>query len=237
MSNNNYLYYFSKGKIFDEFFEEHLEKIGNDCYVKRGKYYRLSEDKLEECESHGEFLYYLDELRYLLRILSDDEEIESFLKDTRTVFRSGLPPNRNDFRYNVKVFKYRLKEIQKEFSKLKKFSVEEIDRLDEALTSLQNYCYFSAVLNSAVAVESRLHKITNGKYIKKRKTLGFLINLISEKNYFERYQIPNRHISLLQMLNQHRIIAVHPKKEDLHYQTALAIIALTLDFLLDTRNI
>jgi len=122
-----------------------------------------------------------------------------------------------------------------------KFDDEETLRIQEAYHTLVQGCYWSAVINSAVALEKRLFTILksrNTKFLKQTKSnlrfsLGELIGVyIDNKKRFQ-ICIPHRHDNLLTLVNDYRIISAHSKQFDIDRATADAIFNLTLKFLID----
>ena len=123
----------------------------------------------------------------------------------------------------------------------KQMSREEIERIEEAYHNLVENCYWSAVVNSAVALESRLFfllKRRSKKTLEAIKpdlkfTLGHLADIyLNNKGKFKNF-IPLQHEHLLKLINQYRIISAHPKQFKVDKKTADAIFNFTLSFLLD----
>lgn len=144
-----------------------------------------------------------------------------------------------------------LTEISEEYARTKsdslkqvyEMSQEEIERIEEAYHNLVEKCYWSAVVNSAVALESRLFftlKNRSKKTLKAIKpdlkfTLGHLADIyLNNKGKFKNF-IPLQHEHLLKLINQYRIISAHPKQFKVDQKTADAIFNFTLSFLLDER--
>ena len=124
---------------------------------------------------------------------------------------------------------------------ISKLDYEEVLRIQEAYHTLQEQCYWSSVVNCAVALEKRLFAILksrNTKFLKDIKTnlefsFGRLIGLyINNKSTFKTC-IPSRHDSLLTLVNDYRIISVHSKQRDIDRATADAVFNLTLKFMVD----
>jgi hypothetical protein len=122
-----------------------------------------------------------------------------------------------------------------------KLDNEETNRIQEAYHTLQERCYWSSVINSAVALEKRLFTILksrNTKFLEQRKSdlrfsLGELIGLyIDNKSKFNTC-IPHRHDNLLTLVNDYRIISAHSKQFDIDRATTNAIFNLTLKFMVD----
>lgn len=124
---------------------------------------------------------------------------------------------------------------------ISKLDDEEVLRIQEAYHSLQEECYWSSVVNCAVALEKRLFAILksrNTKLLTDRKpnlrfSLGELIGLyIDNKSKFKTC-IPSRHDNLLTLSNDYRIISAHSKQLDIDRATADAVFNLMLKFMVD----
>ena len=129
-------------------------------------------------------------------------------------------------------------------SKLQNFILledEELVRLDEAHECLMRNCYWSAVVNSAVAFEHRLYSLLRERNEEKLKnsdrklkfTLGTLTSIyLNDKSAFDNC-IPKKHEPLLKLINEYRIVSAHPKQFQVDRITADGIFNFTLAFLLD----
>jgi hypothetical protein len=124
---------------------------------------------------------------------------------------------------------------------ISKLDYEESLRIQEAYHTLQEQCYWSSVINCAVALEKRLFSILksrNTKFLKQsnadlRFSLGGLIGLyIKNKSEFKTC-IPYRHDNLMTLVNDYRIISAHSKQLDIDRATADAVFNLTLKFMVD----
>jgi hypothetical protein len=120
---------------------------------------------------------------------------------------------------------------------------EEVLRIEEAYHTLCEGCYWSSVLNSAVAIERRLFvilKSRNTKFMRERRsdlkfTLGSLVGLYldNKKKFYS--CIPGRHDYLLKLVNEYRIISAHSKQQKLDKSTTNAMLTLTIKFLVDEK--
>jgi len=128
-----------------------------------------------------------------------------------------------------------------QLQKLQQLEEEELDRLDEAFECLVRNCYWSAVVNSAVAFERRLFSLLREKNEKKLRksnrklkfTLGMLTNVyLEDKSAFDDC-IPKKHEPLLKLINEYRIVSAHPRQFQVDRKTADGILNFTLAFLLD----
>jgi hypothetical protein len=127
------------------------------------------------------------------------------------------------------------------FSMLSALTSEESSRIDEAFHCMKEKCNWSSVINSAVALESRLFKILNRKskrtLVSIRPDLIFTLGNLADA-YLNNKQkfgncIPNRHEHLLKLVNSFRIVSAHPKQYEVDKNTTEAVFNLTLNFLLD----
>lgn len=134
-------------------------------------------------------------------------------------------------------FKVAEEEIKREISKLDKV---EIEKLDEAVHTFFEGCYYSTVAMSVCTIEHRLLKLmVTVKPRKKRElerlTLGQLIRTYLENKDEYKHVVPERHEYLLNLCNRYRISAIHPKGEEITKIIAFSILGLTFEFLLKRR--
>lgn len=124
---------------------------------------------------------------------------------------------------------------------LSKLDDEEKLRIEEAYHTLCQDCFWSSVVNCAVALEKRLFEILksrNSAFMESARkdlqfTLGQLVGLyIQNKKEFNEC-IPAKHDNLMGLVSDYRIISVHAKQSDVDRTTADAIFNLTLKFLMD----
>lgn len=131
-------------------------------------------------------------------------------------------------------FKEVEEEIKREISKLDEV---EKDRLNEAIHTFFEGCYYSSVGMSVCAIEHRLLKLMTNVRLKKKKeleklTLGQLIKIYLENKDEYKHVVPERHEYLLNLCNRYRVSAVHPKGEKITKILAFSILGLTFEFLL-----
>ncbi len=178
-------------------------------------------------------------LEFIARV---DEDFEKILKISNQLDY----PNE----YSYKEYREIINQIAQECKKkkkspsiasLRKLSNEEKDRIEESFHCLREKCYWSAVINGAVALEGRLFQILKLRSKKTleginsslRFTLGALADAyLSNKGAFGNC-IPKRHEHLLKHINEYRIISAHPKQFKVDKKTADGIFNFTLAFLLD----
>ncbi len=140
--------------------------------------------------------------------------------------------------------KERIQLYQEDLSKqIQKFSASEKKRLNEAFHCTRDWCYFSVIINSVVALEFRLLEILkkeNKQHLASinddfRFTFGQLIDIyLNNKTKFNN-TIPKKFDNLLKLCNSYRIFSAHAKDEEVNTNDAKAILNLTLSFLLDNR--
>lgn len=162
----------------------------------------------------------------------------------------------NNHQTSVQAFKstlsHLLEHIQRVYKqeirvKLSKLTCKECERLDEAITAYNNYCYNAAVILTVSAIESRLHYLIKTRYKKLYKkyfesaTLGKLIAVFDENQYKDKEYLPikkllpREHKPLIEFLNIYRIYSVHPKEKTIGQKIAQSIINLSVLLLLDDR--
>ena len=109
-------------------------------------------------------------------------------------------------------------------------------RLNEAIHCFLEGCYYSTVIMSVSAAESKMS--TQMKRVNPEKkeyidklTLGQLIQeyLDNEEEYD--HCIPGKYKSLLELCNKYRIFSAHPKEEEIRGRVAKSILNLTFEFL------
>ena len=224
-------------------FEEIVNEF-RDTIIKEDK----KEKKLTKKESPGfwmDFGSYSNRIRGAADILARMSDKYERLHGATMLFGGGVYMVFGQ----VKQFASNIEDVLEHHEKLKdgipglisKLDNEETLRIQEAYYTLQEQCYWSSVINSAVALEKRLFavlKSRNTKFLVQRKTnlrfsLGELIGLyIDNKSKFKTC-IPRRHDNLLTLVNDYRIISAHSKQFDIDRATADAIFNLTLKFMVD----
>ena len=119
----------------------------------------------------------------------------------------------------------------------------ERQRMNEALHSFFESCFFSCVVNPVVALEYRLLELLkneNEPFLRSKNsdlrfTLGQLIFCyLNNKSQFSDI-IPQKFDHLLKLCNSYRIFSAHAKDEEVNINDSRAIISLTFSFLLDDR--
>jgi len=132
--------------------------------------------------------------------------------------------------------------------KLWGLTCEECERLDEALVTYSNYCFYSSIIMAVSAVEFRMHymikKTDEALYSEQFEmaTLGQLIQIFDKNAYKEdkygkiKKLMPERHRQLVQLLNEYRIVSAHPKEIKITPQIAESILNLSFAFLTDPET-
>jgi len=174
--------------------------------------------------------YYVDAMRSTLSKLRNPDAIGSHKRFAELL---------SEFRTTIHLVD---PDIRKKIAKL---TCDECERLDEALVSYSNYCFRASTIMAVSAVEFRLHymiKNTNRELYRaefEKATLGKLIQVFDKNMYEEnRYKrikqlMPDRHLPLVELLNQYRIFSAHPKELEVTPQIAESILGLSFAFLID----
>lgn len=245
---DSFVHFMKGGRSFDNLFEDftedtnewcpftHGEFIDNDCY-NNNPVVEMLIAYLEKYILCNHFLssnkYYVDEMNKILNELKKPQLVETYdnferlLSDIRELI-SALEPG-----------------IRKKLSGL---TCEECERLDEALVTYSNYCFYSSIVMAVSAVEFRLHymiKNTDGELYSEqfeKATLGQLIQVFDKNGYTDnqynkiKQLMPDRHRPLVQLLNQYRILSAHPKEVKVTPQIAESILNLSFAFLIDPET-
>lgn len=148
--------------------------------------------------------------------------------------------NLNDFMHYIEGvrlgFSFASKELEVFSSS---FSNEEKERMNEAIHTFIERCYYSSVAMSVSATESRLLKLmcltspALEQQELKKNTLGQLIREYVDNRDKYKNVVPKRHEPLLQLCNTYRIFSVHPKKQQIKSGEANSILNLAIEFLTD----
>jgi len=234
MRDLNYLYYIKRQQLFEEYFADALKSIQKNYFKQAGKYKYLKAEEVRYSDELNDILESLKGLKFVVGVLDYDYPLNEQIDTAILSFEADPKFNIKAFNELRNMIRHITKEIQEDFSELRTISSEEIERLDESLVCLCNYCYYSVVLNAAVAVESRLRKILC-KTKSDKAMLGKLISELENKNSIGGIHFPEKYQALLKMLNKYRILAAHSKKEFLDHHVASAIFHLSIEFLLDSR--
>lgn len=245
---DTFIHFMKGGMSFDDVFEDwtknteewcpfnHREFIDNDCY-NNNPAVEILLAYLEKYILCNRFLdsnkYYVDEMDEILNELKNPQLVKTYdrfevLLSYAREFISTLEPG-----------------IRKKLSGL---TCEECERLDEALVTYSNYCFYSSIIMAVSAVEFRLHymvKNTDKKLYSEqfeKATLGQLIQVFDKNGYTDnkydkiKQLMPDRHRPLVQLLNQYRILSAHPKEVKVTPQIAESILNLSFAFLIDPET-
>ncbi len=207
----------------------HSEIIDIDCY-NANEGIEILFLFLEKYQLCNQFLdsnsFRLKQLSQYIAKLHDPEELQTH----------------KEFRKILDDIKEGIEDLDDEIQvKIHRLSCAECIRLDESLVNYSNHCLYSSVIMAVSAVELRLHRmienLDNDRYNTKFKnfTLGQIFSLFLKDGEYEDIKkiMPKKHLPLIQLLNQYRIFAVHPKKQQITQSVAYSIISLAFTFLLD----
>jgi len=115
-------------------------------------------------------------------------------------------------------------------------------RLSEALHCFLERCYYSSIIMSVSAVESKLLDLMKraipekSRYLDKL-TLGQLLYEYLDHETEYGHVIPEKHKPLLELCNTYRVFSAHPKEEKITSRVATSILNLTFEFLTDKELI
>ena len=131
--------------------------------------------------------------------------------------------------------------------RIARMSMEECERIDEAVVCFRHHCYYASTIMSVSAVESRLHglikqidptlyesnfsKATFGQIISKVMTINKADPLFGKLAGL----IPSKHKPLVELLNVYRVYSAHPKEEEITAQHAESILNLSCALLIDEK--
>lgn len=192
---------------------------------------------------------WVDYLRhYVLTIkyLTGNIEYKELEKLVERLAEPTFNKSKKEFEGNLNELMDAIKGIESDIiAPLNELTCLECDRLGEAISCLTENCFTAATVMGASAVESRLHyliKRRNGKLYKKsfqHSSLGGLIKLFDKHEYQEKQFahlkgiVPDKHRSLLDLINTYRIFSAHPLGKEIDYRVAETVINLSFLFLLD----
>ena len=196
----------------------------------------------------NEFLEKYVELFLYLEIDTDGtDDLRETISDIKNPFSNQ---NLQMFKENVKRIEKLIKYYGKKFfEESKKFTCLESRRIGEALECFKMNCYHASSILMVSAIEGRLHTLIRGKNKKEYNThikeapLGRIISFRDPEQYkdqkFNKIKkiiknlIPNKHIPLIRLVNQYRIVSAHPGNEIVTHNISNSIITLSFAFLLD----
>ena len=245
----NALLHYMKGvepfsKIFKDLIKDtknwcpftHGEEINYDCYKANPAVNAL----LEWIKKYIICCKFLDTNRYSIDEMTD---ILTKLENPKTIIYY------EDFQSLVKRLKEIINFLEDDVSnKLERFACSECMRLDEAIVCFQNYAFYACVIMAVSAVETRIHEMIRKNDNKlysshfKKATLGQLIQVFDENQFtdkkFQKIKrlMPNKHKSLIALLNQYRVFSAHPKEEPITPQIAESILHLSFTFMMDNTT-
>lgn len=111
-------------------------------------------------------------------------------------------------------------------------------RLNEAIHCFLERCFYSSVIMSVSAIESRLLDLLKRSNPGKSEyldglTLGQLLKEYLENEGEYGHIIPKKYKPLLELCNTYRVFSAHPKEEKITSRVATSILNLTFEFLTD----
>lgn len=245
---DTFIHYMKGGETFEEIFENITKDTNEWCPFNHGDFV---DDKCYNSYQSIENLIFLLE-KYILcnRFLSVNQYIVDDLKnDVNKLKNSQLMKTKDQFDEIIDDIKELTSILEDDIrKKLNRLTCEECTRLDEALVTHSNYCFYSSVIMAVSAVEFRLHYMVKNTdedlYFEQfeKATLGQLIQIFNKNEYNEdKYDnikklMPKRHLPLVQLLNQYRIVSAHPKEVEVSPQIAESILNLSFAFLTDPET-
>lgn len=214
-------------------FVNHGNRVGGQCY--------------ELFQYQSGWIGYLRSFVAIAKYFADDPVNIGYLEERISVLEDPLHnTTKAEFKENldklIDIVSSRETDINRE---LKKITCLECERLGEAITCNSEGCFTASTVMAASAIEARLHELVKKrnrslyeKYFKD-KTLGTLIKLFDKNEYKDKKFsslkaiIPDRHRSLLDIVNTYRILSAHPFMAKADNKVSESIINLSFLFLLD----
>lgn len=193
------------------------------------------------------WIEYLEHFILIIKYLTGDSRDAKQLLD---LVSNLADPNQNStkekFENNLDQLVRAVQNTEQEIRpNLEQLTCLECKRLGESISCLESNCFIASTVMAASAVESRLHNLIkkkNNKIYKQffqRSALGGLITLFDKNEYKDKKFsslkkiVPDKHMSLLDLVNTYRIFSAHPLGHDMDYRIAETIINLSFLFLLD----
>jgi hypothetical protein len=213
----------------------------NKVYFDNGKTTYCNIQNFCETKAYQKYSMFLKRCAQLCQIMKPRtlENYENFYEAISKLEDSRLMSNKEYFDSNLEIIKLILQAVQLEIkSECSSFDNEEKERINEAIHTYNENCYYSCVAMSVSAVESRLLKLMyivnpTSKNELEDKTLGQLITEYMDNKKAYNNIVPDEHEPLLQLCNKYRVFSVHPKKEIIKPTAANSILNLSLLFLMD----
>lgn len=230
-------FHYIKSGTLNKFVQSKIKKLEADLKT-RGKEHHLVKGQAYVIRS------ILADLRFVFAFIEDDWDTYSMLSshlDRFALNRDLIDPKELQKFKKESDHYWGVHCDQRLRRKFRKFSLTEISRLDEGLSTLQVSAYFSSIVMSVSAVESRLHRLVKDhkpKQYRKDKLeyapLGKLFGIVNSDRKYKsiREKLPQKYHSLINICNDYRIFSAHPKEEIMNYQDAVSIFGLSLSFLL-----
>ena len=210
------------------YFDEGKEKVCSLSNVTQYRVYRLYYSTIYACIELSRFLK--------LNIKNFDNEFFQSASSLDSNKENGVL---DKFRFNVESLKLGFKMLRNQISVFcQAFDDEERERINEAIHSYFENCYYSTVVMSVSAIEYRLLKLMciifpDLKSNLEKMTLGQLVYEYSKNKDKYKNIVPEKHEPLLNLCNTYRTFSVHPKKQRITPQVANSILNLSIEFLTD----
>lgn len=215
------------------YFANHKPGQGVECYVV--------------FQHETQWIKYIEYFVLITRyVTGDNRDYQSSVEIVNILANPEFNKTSEDFVKNLNQLINIVKQVEERVTpKLTQLTCIETKRLGEAISCLQSDCFMASTVMSASAVESRIHYLIKKKnktlYEEhfKDATLGGLLKLFNKNEYKDikftklKSLIPEKHQSLLDIINTYRIFSAHPKTEEVDYRIADTIINLAFLFLLD----
>ena len=233
---------------FSEIFLTSLKKESPNwiCFKNSGK---MDYNLYKIIQNETGWVQYIDSFltigKYLLPAVSLPH-IESLKDQLKILEIPKLNSTSKIFKENLEDFILLANQVEIRMNEqLKKLTCLECERLGEAITCNLEGCYTAGTVMAASAIEARLHYLIHKKNKKlykksfKDKTLGTIIKLFDKNEYKDKKYIglkkivPDKHKSLLDIVNTYRIFSAHPILSEIDPKVADSVLNLSFLFLLD----
>jgi len=245
---DTFIHYMKGAETFEETFEDITKDTNEWCPFNHGEF--IDEECYNSNQSIENLILFLEKYILCNRFLSSNKYLVDDLKnDVHELKNSQLMKTKDRFDEILNNIKESIPYLERDIrKKLSGLTCEECRRLDEALVTHSNYCFYSSVIMAVSAVEFRLHYMIKNTdedlYFKQfeNATLGQLIQIFNKSEYNEekynniKQLMPKRHFPLVQLLNLYRIVSAHPKEVNVSPQIAESILNLSFAFLTDPET-
>ncbi|HUI28967.1 MAG TPA: hypothetical protein VLX91_02030 [Candidatus Acidoferrales bacterium] len=214
-------------------FTGHGDKVGEDCYL------------LTQYQTG--WVDYLKAFVTIAKYFTTDNVNMNYLEECVTNLGNPLlNSTKEKFKENLDELISEVSSREEEINRqLRKMTCLECERLGEAITCNSEGCFTASTVMAASAIEARLHELVKKKNRKlynqcfRNQTLGALIKLFDKNEYKDKKFsglkkiVPDRHKSLLDIVNTYRILSAHPLVPAIDHKISESVINLSFLFLLD----